>query len=396
VSERPQDLRVLHVERTSLVSGGERSLLDLLTMLGDDVVSTLACPPGALADDARDLGVPVLRLRGTAGSLKLHPLHTPRTVLDLAAMALQLRRRAQEVGASVIHANSIRAGLVAGATRRLGGPPVVTHVRDRLPPGRRAATALRLLERSSDRLIATSSFVAAQLRGEHVQVVPNPVRLDAFLDCGLSVEQARARLGLPRDAHVLTLVAQITPWKAQDDAIRILAGLRNRGLRALRLLLVGETKFVSAATRYDNLSFLDGLRRLARRLGVADEVSFLGERTDVPELLRASDLLLVPSWEEPFGRTVLEGMAAGTPVLATDVGGPTEILRDGRDGLLLPPRCPDRWTEAAEALLRDPARRATLAAAGRAAVEGRHSPARRIGEIAAIYRRLSIAPKSVR
>ena len=73
---------------------------------------------------------------------------------------------------------------------------------------------------------------------------------------------------------------------------------------------------------------------------MSDAVHFLGEREDVPEILAALDLLLVPSWQEPFGRTVIEGMAMGRVVLATIVGGPREIIEDGVDGRLLAPREP--------------------------------------------------------
>ena len=63
-------------------------------------------------------------------------------------------------------------------------------------------------------------------------------------------------------------------------------------------------------------------------------MSFLGEREDVPELIRALDILLLPSWEEPFGRALIEAMALEVPVIATSVGGPAEILDDGREGFL--------------------------------------------------------------
>src|SRR5262249_10952391 len=96
------------------------------------------------------------------------------------------------------------------------------------------------------------------------------------------------------DGPVLAVIAQITPWKAQDDAIRIAQILRSEH-PGLRLLLVGSTKFDSAATRYDNSAYLESLRRLAAAGPDEGLVSFLGERDDIPEILRAVDLLLVPS-----------------------------------------------------------------------------------------------------
>jgi len=132
------------------------------------------------------------------------------------------------------------------------------------------------------------------------------------------------------------------------------------------LLLAGSPKFVSSSTRHDNHAFVERLRALIDDLGLGDRVVLLGERGDVPELLRALDMLLVPSWEEPFGRTVVEALAVGLPVAATSVGGPSEVLTDGVEGLLLPPRRPDAWAAALAPLLGDHDRLAEMARRGRA------------------------------
>jgi glycosyltransferase involved in cell wall biosynthesis len=163
---------------------------------------------------------------------------------------------------------------------------------------------------------------------------------------------------------VLALVAQITPWKAQDDALRIVAMLKGR-YPDIQLLLAGSPKFVSGATRYDNQAYLRSLRRLAADLGVERRVSFLGEREDIPGVLRAADVALLPSWEEPFGRSVVEAMAMGVPVVATAVGGPPEIVGSGEAGLVLPPRMPERWANVIAELIDHPDRRIDMGNAGR-------------------------------
>jgi glycosyltransferase involved in cell wall biosynthesis len=98
-----------------------------------------------------------------------------------------------------------------------------------------------------------------------------------------------------------------------------------------------------------------GLRAQADQLGVADRVLFLGQRADVPRLMQAVDVVVHPSVDpEPFGRTLVEAMLAGVPVIATDAGASAEILDGGEAGTLVPPRRPDRLATALAELFADP------------------------------------------
>jgi glycosyltransferase involved in cell wall biosynthesis len=188
------------------------------------------------------------------------------------------------------------------------------------------------------------------------------------------------------------MVAQITPWKGQLDAIEAFA-LVHEVLPDAHLLIAGEAKFVSSATRYDNAGYDRELRRRVAELGLEDHVRFLGETDEVPAVLRASNATLLPSWEEPFGRTVAEAMAIGTPVLATSVGGPAEIVEDGVDGLLLPPREPELWARELLGLLADPERRERLAAHARAKAVARFGRDAHAQAVSDVYREV-IAPLS--
>jgi glycosyltransferase involved in cell wall biosynthesis len=121
-----------------------------------------------------------------------------------------------------------------------------------------------------------------------------------------------------------------------------------------RLLIVGEVKFDNSATRLDNRGYLAELHELVRELGLGDAVDFIGERNDIPQIMTRADVVLVPSTEEPFGRTVAEAMAVGSPVVATTVGGPAEVIEDGSTGLLAPPGEPGAWSQAIGSILDDP------------------------------------------
>ncbi len=129
-------MRVLYVNHTADVSGGEHSLLGLLGALPDTVQPLVATPPGRLRERGGGPRHPHRRRSpATAGSLRLHPLHTPRTVAELSVAAVQVRRAARRHRAELVHANSIRAGIVARA-RRVPPAPESSTFATACPPGR--------------------------------------------------------------------------------------------------------------------------------------------------------------------------------------------------------------------------------------------------------------------
>ena len=350
-------MRILFLNDTSLVSGAERCLLDLLAELDDEIEPFVACPRGPLADAVAKLGVTVLPTAPMTGSLRLHPLHTPRALAGLAASSVRVRRLAAAHRIDLIHANTLRSCLVAAGARLAGGPPFVAFVHDALDDGAAARLTSRAIRARASGVFANSAFSAARfgLAGDdpRLRVVFNPIDLASFDRARHDRGASRASLGLEPQDIVLAVVAQITPWKGQLEALQTLDALRSDHPRA-RLLLVGEAKFVASATRYDNRAYVEQLRRFVGDRGLEEHVRWLGEREDVADVLAAVDILLVPSWAEPFGRVVVEAMAMGCLVAATAVGGPAEVIADGIDGLLLAPRDPLRWARALDAAIAAP------------------------------------------
>jgi L-malate glycosyltransferase len=380
-------VRVLYVNHTAEMSGGERSLLYLLSVLSTTVTASVVCPAGPLTLAVRQLGLPVSNIPAIKGSLRLHPWHTPRSLVAVTDAALTIRRRALATGVDLFHANSIRAGLAAALASRLGGPPAIVDIRDCLPATQLATITRKFLGEYATAVFANSSYTAANFAGKGchaaVKVIHNAIDLRRFDATRIDRDKARDRLGLDRSTSVLGLVAQITPWKGQEEAIRALATIRRR--RPAQLLIVGEAKFQGGQARYDTNAYRNSLHRTVQELGLDGAVHFLGERRDIPEILRALDLLLVPSWEEPFGNVALEAMAMETPVVASDVGGLVEIVRPGEDGLLLPPRKPERWAAAIEELLAQPDLRAAMGRSGRRRVETEFDGSRYIDLVLTYY-----------
>lgn len=378
-------MRVLYVNHTAEMSGGERSLLYLLSVLPPSVAASVACPPGPLALAVRQLGLVASEIPPIKGSLRFHPWHTARGLVAITEAALAIHRRALATDADLVHANSIRAGLAAALAAKLGGPPVIVDVRDCLPMTRMAKITRRFLGKHAAAIFANSSYTATNFGGCRavVRVVHNAIDLKRFDFARFGRNEARDRLGIDRSASVLGLVAQITPWKGQEEAIRALALIRSR--RPTQLLLVGEAKFRGGQARFDTYAYRNSLRRIVQDLGLDGAVHFLGERRDIPEILRALDLLLMPSWEEPFGNVALEAMAMEIPVVASDVGGLVEIVRPGEDGLLLPPKQPEAWAAAIEELLAQTHLRARMGRNGRQRVEMEFDGSRYLGQVLAYY-----------
>jgi L-malate glycosyltransferase len=392
-------MRVLYVNHTAEVSGAERSLLDLLSTLPGTIEPRVAAPAGRLTQEVARLGIPVTTIAGTAGSLRLHPLHTPRALAEMSLAAAQVHRAARRHRVDVVHANSIRAGIVLALARLspTATMPAATiaHVRDCLPPGAVATTTLRVVGSGATTVLANSHYTARSVLAAapktDVEVVHNPVDL-ARWDPG-RIERERVRDGLGESFGeaggqklLLGVVAQLSPWKGQDTAIEALKLLCEQRIDA-HLLLVGSAKFVDRATRFDNQGYVARLHRLVAEAGLEDRVSWLGERDDVPELVCALDMLLLPSWEEPFGRALIEAMAMRVPVVATSVGGPPEIVTDGCEGLLVRPRDPRGWARAIHKLAEDPGLRASMGQAGRLRVLNQFSAQHHARAVLAVYER---------
>lgn len=392
-------MRVLYVNHTALVSGSERSLLSLLAALPESVQPRVASPPGPLAHAVAELGIPVTPIVGTAGSLRLHPRHTPQALAEISFGAAQVHRAARRHGAEVVHANSIRAGIELGLAHITGAARVV-HVRDCLPPGAVTSATMRLIARTATTVVANSNHTASSVRSSApdapLQVVHPAVDLGHFDPARIDRVEARARLGAAGRRRVLLgVVAQLSPWKGQDTAIETLQLLR-KGHMDAHLLLIGSAKFVHRATRFDNEAYVARLRDLVAEAGLEDRVSWLGEHEDIRGLMRALDVLLLPSREEPFARALIEAMALEVPVVATNVGGPPEIVRDGREGFLAPPGEPAAWERAVRRILQGPERGRELGRAGRVRVAHAFDIHDHVEAVLGVYQRAAAQTRSVR
>jgi glycosyltransferase involved in cell wall biosynthesis len=227
-------------------------------------------------------------------------------------------------------------------------------------------------------VLANSRRVAADLLGEgcardRIGLIYNGTDLAAF---AAPVDRARVRAGLdvPAGGLLLVKVANLIPYKGHSDLLQALALAAPRLTRPVVVALAG---------RDDGIG--DALVEEARTLGVLDQVRFLGLRRDVPDILKAADVGLLVSHEEGFSNAVIEGMAAGLPMLVTDVGGNAEAVVHGECGLVVPPRAPDRLAEALIRLAADDGLCARMGAAARSRAERHYALPACVDRYEALY-----------
>ena len=384
-------MKILFVSHTPLAGGAEEGLMRLLTGLRRDHSVAVACPgPGPLAERLDRAGVNHYPVPAFEASLRPHPVQTPAGMARLGGAGLAVARVIRRARPDVVHANSPRAGLMSALGRGLGGPPLVVHLRDDLPPQGMGRSVRAALARSADAVVAVSQFTARRFNEglEHplATCVYNSIDHERFDPARVEPAPVREELGLAANAVLLGQVAQISPWKGQATAIRALADLRRGGLDA-NLLLIGEVAFAGPQVRYDNRAYLESLEQMSSQPGVTGAVHFLGRRQDVPAMLRALDLTLLPSRNEPFGRAIVESMAMGTPVLVSESGSGPELVEDGVTGRLLDPDSPSEWAEAARALLGDRDGLVGMGSAAREAARRFDDEAQRSG-VLAVYERV--------
>jgi glycosyltransferase involved in cell wall biosynthesis len=385
------DGTVAYVNHTSVVGGAEYALLEHLRIMPPwRGAGPVLCPPGELADALEHRGMKVVLFRGTAVSFRFTIRTLARGTVDFLVSAWVIRRAAARAGTAVLHANSIRAGLLACCARLIGGPEVIVHVHDVLPSGPTSRLVRSILMRRAAALVAVSEFTrAAFVNGLPPSRIPfavihNPLDIEGLVAQGPERASARERLGIPTVAPVLGIVGQITPWKGHDTVIAAMPQVLEIFPDA-QLLIVGEPRFVDPLTRYDNRAYGARLEAMVEDLGVSHAVHFLGHRDDVPVIMRALDLLLLPSSVEPLARVALEAMVLGTPMLATDVGGLPEVIEEGLTGFLASPGDVAAWTARIIELLQDRSRLTEIGERSSSAIIERVASERYVEQMSSLY-----------
>jgi sugar transferase (PEP-CTERM/EpsH1 system associated) len=358
---------------TELDTGGAQTALQRL-LAGLDRARfspTVACfynGDSAVAQRIRALGVPVIDLGMTA-----------KWRLDAFVRLYCLLHRQRP---TILHTWMFHANLPGRVLGRLAGVPIVISSETTMgQEGWLRCWFNWITSPLPDRVVCVSERVAefaARTIGippAKLVVIPNGVPLEDFQPGDRS--RARVELGIPLRAVVAGTVGRLQPVKGTSYLLEAWALLASDHPDAI-LLLVGGGPQQAA------------LERMSRRLGISERVRFLGDRADVPDLLRGMDVFALPSVWEGMPNAVLEAMAVGLPVVATAVGGTPEVVVDGVTGLLVPSGDSDALAQSIARLLCDPDLRYKMGQAGRERVVNHFSVERTVEQTERLYEQLLV------
>lgn len=350
-------LRVAYIDHTAKWSGGEVALYNILTNIGSQIDPlVILAEEGALADRLRERGIDV-RVVPLDESVRTRNrnavnLGAPSAALKLLSYGRRLAPLLKREQVACVHTNSLKSALYGAIAAKLAGVPLIWHIRDHIgPPYLKPVVAktIRLLSRLlPNGVIANSHSTLNAL--ELPRTKKTLVVYSAFAKAiggGRGREQGK-------DFNVL-LVGRLAHWKGQH--ILLQAAKSFKPDTRVKFWLAGDALFGEDTYKQELLKMIeqDGLTN----------VSLLGHVDDIQGLMQQADLLVHTSiTPEPFGQVIVEGMAAGLPVIASNEGGPVEIVVPGETGLLIRPGDPAVLAESIAWMLEHPEERRQMAERG--------------------------------
>ncbi len=353
-------MHVVHVVFSLDVGGQERVILDLargLVARGHTTTVISLSEGGTLRE--RFAGIAVETIASGEG-------FDPRTIVRLA-------RRLRELAPDVVHTHN-RSPMIYGApAAKLAGVRRLIHTKHGRSDGGRA---VRVLARAYDYYVAVSDDTAKVARdvervpAAKLRVIDNGIDVRGYVPDAAARGRIRAELKVPPSACLIGTAGRLVPEKNYGLLLAAARDVLASG--AARLAIAGDGPEAAAL-------------KAAVDPAVADKISWLGIRHDIPALLSAFDLFALSSATEGLPIAVIEAMAAGLPVLCTAVGGLPKVVRAGETGLLVPAGDRAAYAAALGELVDDPARRSTLGDAGRVDAAARFSLDRVVDDYLALY-----------
>lgn len=332
--------RVLFVCHTGSISGAELVLLDLVRPWAGQSALLFEDGPLHQALAACGLNVTISRWGGGLNDVRRDSsfakvLPVIGAMFGITAEVARFARKHD-----VVYANSQKAFVLAAIAAKLTRRPLIWHLHDIISSAHFGKMQRRvqvlLANHCTTRVVvpskaAADAFIAEGGRKDLVAIVPNGLDIAPEPQAPAEI---RHELKLPQ-GPLVGVFSRLAEWKGQHIVLQALARTPD-----VSCIIAGSALFGEEA-------YEQRLRQMVRDLDIDDRVHFLGQRSDVPRLMRAVDAVIHPSIDpEPFGRTLVEAMLADVPVIATDAGAASDILEGGKAGTLVPPGDVDALAQA--------------------------------------------------
>jgi glycosyltransferase involved in cell wall biosynthesis len=369
--------KILYLSPTSQMGGGEQSLLGIITAIDKTRFQPVVlCPDeGPLVNKLREYKIeviilPIPRLRRLNFILNFKTLYQLISIIKKDKIVL-------------VHGNGTRENLVGGLAGKINDIPVVWHCRNLIVPG--MVDWERHFYQLPSVIIANSQAVSLRFlfKGRipaKVKVIYNGVDVNTFSP-NVDGKIIRDELEISSDEILIGMVGRIGEGKGHKYFLEAAQKL-TEFCKNCRFMVVGDTIFNEKLLTKNNFV------KYCEKLGISSHVIFTGHRSDIPHIMASLDVLTLATEAEPFGRVLIEAMAAGKPVIATNAGGVPEIVLDGQTGILVPPRDSHALAAAMLTLVRDSKLRRKMGECGRKRAEINFSNKTMIEKVEQLYSQL--------
>ena len=373
-------LNLMVICSSSLLGGAETHLLTFARKLNKKRFNlNFVCPSeGNLTFELRRLNIePIIIDVRKKSNLKAIP---------------RLIRIIKDQGIDIVHTHGLRGAFFGHLAAKVAGAPIIlstihdliyTHQKFSTRKARSYILLIKLTTALADKVIAVSEKVKQDLivkggvKLDKLITIHNGIDLDEFR-AARDRESIRRELGIASQTPVVGITGRLVPEKGIEYFLKAASQIK-KGLVKIKFLIVGD-----GPSRQQ-------LENLAKKLGISQDCLFTGFRKEIADIISIFDVSVLSSLCEPFGLAILEYMALGKPVVATNAGGVSEIIEDGKNGILVPPQQSGRLAQAVVSLLKDRTKARQMSLAGRALVESEFSAEKMVKEVERLY--LGLAQK---
>lgn len=286
----------------------------------------------------------------------------------------------------IVHTHTAKAGVLGRIAARLAGTSAIVHT----PHGHNfygyfspfISKIVVILERFiayfTDRIIALTELekkdfvIFKVIQPEKITVINSGLELDNYRKIIVDVQNKRGELQIEQNEVIVGMIGRLEPVKGLQYLIAA-AKLVIEKFSNVKFLIVGEG------------SLRNKLESQCKKLDIFDKFIFTGWREDIPQILSILDILVLPSLNEAVGRILIEAGACGKPVVATDVGGIPEVVKDNQTGILVPPKDAHGLAHAIISLLEDERKRQSMGEAAKNWVDDKFSVERMVNKVSHLY-----------